>query len=33
MSRRKTDATKNIRETRRQEDVMAELGRESATAT
>jgi hypothetical protein len=33
MSRRKTGATKNIREIRRQEDGTAELGRESVTVT
>ena len=33
MSRRKTGATKNIREIQRQEDGTAELGRESAIAT
>ena len=33
MSRRKTGATKNIREIQRQEDGTAELGRESATIT
>jgi len=33
MSRKKTGATRSIKETRRQEDVMAELGREFVTAT